>query len=202
MGYSKSVMPVRRSNARTTVLSRAQQGRQVQGHLAEVEASLGGVESASARLVPLTETSDDPDYAAQLAGILTAAGRHAESDPWRQHAAIHYDDLVIQHPAAFADHARRISSRRWCRSPPCTRAGSVESAGPLDAPSPRACCAGRRIGRPRRTWEVVLETWPVAIETSRISQTSSTPARSASEPLSAALRTHRHPGSFQDLQDR
>src|SRR5271166_301834 len=39
------------------------------------------------------------------------------------------------------------------------------------------------------------------IGTLRISQTSSTPARSASEPLSATLRTHRHPGSFQDLQD-
>ena len=43
------------------------------GHLAEVEAQLGEIDSAVARLYPLALSSDDPDYAAQLARIL--AGR-------------------------------------------------------------------------------------------------------------------------------
>ena len=46
-----------------------------QGHLAEVEAALGETDSAIARLRPLTLTSDDPDYAAQLARILGEVGR-------------------------------------------------------------------------------------------------------------------------------
>src|SRR5262249_42673548 len=41
-----------------------------QGHLAEVEAELGEPEAAIARLNPLALSSDDPDYAAQLARIL------------------------------------------------------------------------------------------------------------------------------------
>src|SRR5262249_34839907 len=41
-----------------------------QGHLAEVDAELGEPEAAIARLTPLASSSDDPDYAAQLARIL------------------------------------------------------------------------------------------------------------------------------------
>ena len=48
-----------------------------QGHLAEVEAALGETDSAIARLRPLTISSDDPDYAAQLARILSEVGRVA-----------------------------------------------------------------------------------------------------------------------------
>ena len=40
------------------------------GHIAEVEAELGESESAVARLHSLAVSSDDPDYAAQLARIL------------------------------------------------------------------------------------------------------------------------------------
>ncbi len=76
-----------------------------QGHLAEVEAELGETESALARLYSLAVTSDDPDYAAQLARILGAAGRSHESRRWCRLAARRYDDLVARHPAAFADHA-------------------------------------------------------------------------------------------------
>ena len=77
----------------------------VQGHLAEVEAALGETDSAIARLQPLTISSDDPDYPAQLARILTEVGRVDEARQWRARAATRYDELVARHPEAFADHA-------------------------------------------------------------------------------------------------
>jgi tetratricopeptide (TPR) repeat protein len=76
-----------------------------QGHLAEVEAALGDVESALARLLPLTRSSDDPDYPAALAHILAKAGRAGEAARWRSFAAARYEDLIARHPDAFADHA-------------------------------------------------------------------------------------------------
>ena len=76
-----------------------------QGHLAEVEAELGDIESALARLYSVAVSSDDPDYAAQLARILGDAGRGHESRQWRRVAAARYDELVASHPEAFADHA-------------------------------------------------------------------------------------------------
>jgi tetratricopeptide (TPR) repeat protein len=76
-----------------------------QGHLAEVESALGDVENAIARLLPLTASSDDPDYVAQLARILSEVGRDEEACEWRALAAVRYDDLVARHPDAFADHA-------------------------------------------------------------------------------------------------
>ena len=76
-----------------------------QGHLAEVEAALGETDSAIARLHPLTISSDDPDYPAQLARILTEVGRAQEAREWRAQAAARYDELVARHPEAFADHA-------------------------------------------------------------------------------------------------
>jgi tetratricopeptide (TPR) repeat protein len=78
---------------------------QAQGHLAEVEAELGEVATAVARLFPLAMSSDDPDYAAQLARILRDAGRADESRHWCEHAAARYDELVVRYPEAFADHA-------------------------------------------------------------------------------------------------
>lgn len=76
-----------------------------QGHLAEVEADLGQVEAAIARLLPLTRSSDDPDYAGTLARILVRAGRASEAAPWFERAGRGYAELVSNHPAAFADHA-------------------------------------------------------------------------------------------------
>ncbi len=76
-----------------------------QGHLAEVEAALGETDSAIARLHSLTISSDDPDYAAQLARILSEVGRAREANEWRARAATRYDELVARHPEAFADHA-------------------------------------------------------------------------------------------------
>src|SRR5262249_15600062 len=46
-----------------------------QGHLGEVEAVLGNRARAIELLRPLAESSDDPDYAAQLARILAEAGQ-------------------------------------------------------------------------------------------------------------------------------
>jgi tetratricopeptide (TPR) repeat protein len=76
-----------------------------QGHLAEVEADLGNSESALARLYPLAVSSDDPDYAAQLARILGEMGWSDESGIWRRWAADRYDELTTTHREAFADHA-------------------------------------------------------------------------------------------------
>lgn len=76
-----------------------------QGHLAEVEAASGETDSAITRLLPLTESSDDPDYAAQLARILREVGRADEADVWRDRAARRYEDLVVRHLEAYADHA-------------------------------------------------------------------------------------------------
>jgi hypothetical protein len=78
---------------------------QAQGHLAEVEAELGNIEAAIALLCPLGATSDDPDYAAQLARILADAGRAEDSHFWRQLAAARYEVLLALHPEAYADHA-------------------------------------------------------------------------------------------------
>jgi len=76
-----------------------------QGHLAEVEADLGEPEAAIARLYPLAASSDDPDYAAQLARILGEMGRNDEARGWFLSAANRYDELTAAHPEAFADHA-------------------------------------------------------------------------------------------------
>jgi tetratricopeptide (TPR) repeat protein len=76
-----------------------------QGHLAEVEAAQGNAKTAVALLYPLAASSDDPDYAAQLSGILADAGSAEDSSYWRKLAAARYDELVALHPEAFADHA-------------------------------------------------------------------------------------------------
>jgi tetratricopeptide (TPR) repeat protein len=75
------------------------------GHLAEVGAALGQREAAIARLRPLAASSDDPEYAAQLAGVLSDAGQEQEARDWRAKAAARYDELIARHPAAFVDHA-------------------------------------------------------------------------------------------------
>ena len=75
------------------------------GHLAEVEAALGETDAAIGRLRPLTISSDDPEYPAQLARILGEAGRVEEAREWRDRAAARYDELVARHLEAFADHA-------------------------------------------------------------------------------------------------
>jgi tetratricopeptide (TPR) repeat protein len=75
------------------------------GHLAEVDAALGDRDAAIHRLRQLTVASDDPEYAASLAGVLSDAGHLDEAEQWRSSAAAHYDELVFRHPEAFVDHA-------------------------------------------------------------------------------------------------
>lgn len=89
----------------TAALERLPQYATAQGHFAEVLAAQGKHERALALLLPLAESSDDPDYAAQLARILGESGRGEEARPWRAIAARRYDDLTARHPEAFADHA-------------------------------------------------------------------------------------------------
>lgn len=76
-----------------------------QGHLAEVEAELGNIATAIALLRPLAISSDDPDFASQLARILADTGNATDSSCWRQLAAARYEELIALHPEAFADHA-------------------------------------------------------------------------------------------------
>jgi hypothetical protein len=73
--------------------------------LAEIEAAVGQTETALDRLRSLTIVSDDPDYSASLARILSEVGRTKEAHWWRARAATRYDELVASHPEAFADHA-------------------------------------------------------------------------------------------------
>ncbi|WAU82531.1 tetratricopeptide repeat protein [Streptomyces sp. Qhu-G9] len=75
------------------------------GHLAEVDLLLGDPEAAVAHLRPLVETSDDPEYSSHLALVLRVAGRYQEAQQWRDRAAERYDELVLRHPEAYADHA-------------------------------------------------------------------------------------------------
>jgi tetratricopeptide (TPR) repeat protein len=75
------------------------------GHLAEVDAALGAGDAAIDRLHPLAASSDDPEYAARLAGVLSDAGYPQEAEHWRISAAARYDELVLCHPEAFVDRA-------------------------------------------------------------------------------------------------
>lgn len=76
-----------------------------QGHLAEVDAALGDPAAAIQRLRPLAASSENPEYAAQLARILGDLGRPEESGCLRAQAARRYDELVARHVEAFAGHA-------------------------------------------------------------------------------------------------
>jgi len=75
------------------------------GHLAEVDAALGARDTAIDRLRPLALSSDDPEYAASLAHMLSDAGHPQEAEHWRISAAARYDELMLRHPGAFVDHA-------------------------------------------------------------------------------------------------
>ena len=75
------------------------------GHRAEVDAALGARDAAINRLRPLAASSDDPEYAASLASVLSGAGQPVEAEQWRMSAAARYDELVVRHPEAFVDHA-------------------------------------------------------------------------------------------------
>ena len=114
-----------------------------QGHLAEVEAELGETDSAIVRLYRLAMSSDDPDYAAQLARILGETGQDGESRHWCQLAAARFEELVASRPEAFADHAAEF----WLGAGADPRQGAPvgrnECGSSQHAARPRAPGAGR-----------------------------------------------------------
>jgi tetratricopeptide (TPR) repeat protein len=69
------------------------------------EAAMGRYERAMALLQQQAHSSDDPEYAAQLARLLKEMGQLDEAHHWREIAAARYDELMVRHPEAFADHA-------------------------------------------------------------------------------------------------
>jgi hypothetical protein len=69
------------------------------------EAALGRYERAIALLRQQANSSDDPEYASHLARLLKEVGQLDEARHWREVAAARYDELMVRHPEAFADHA-------------------------------------------------------------------------------------------------
>lgn len=63
---------------------------------------------AIALLEPLTRSSDDPEYAAQLASLFAVTRRGAEAAALRAQARVRYEALLARAPEAFADHAARF----------------------------------------------------------------------------------------------
>jgi tetratricopeptide (TPR) repeat protein len=84
-------------------LEQAREGSQVT-HTGE-EAAVGRYERAIALLRQQAHSSDDPEYASQLARLLKEVGQLDEAHHWREVAAARYDELMVRHPEAFADHA-------------------------------------------------------------------------------------------------
>jgi tetratricopeptide (TPR) repeat protein len=77
-------------------------------HLAEVEAAAGRTEKAIALVRAALERSDDPEYQAQLAGLLRGAGKESEAEQWLAKARVGFEHWTTRHPLAFADHAVRF----------------------------------------------------------------------------------------------
>ena len=68
-------------------------------------AVVGRYERAITLLRQQANSSDDPEYASQLARLLKEVGQLDEAQHWRDIAAARYDELMVRHPEAFADHA-------------------------------------------------------------------------------------------------
>jgi len=75
------------------------------GHRAEVALARGQVNVAMAHLMPLLETSDDPEYRAMYAEVLAARGEHEAAMSQAARAALEYELLLARRPEAYADHA-------------------------------------------------------------------------------------------------
>ena len=94
------------------------------GHLAEVDAALGARDAAIDRLRPLAASSDDPEYAASLAGVLSDAGQPVEAEQWRISAAARYDELVAAPSGGLRRSRGRILAHGGWRSAKGAPAGS------------------------------------------------------------------------------
>jgi len=87
----------------TEALEQAREGSQVT-HTGE-EAAVRRYGWATTLLRQQANSSDDPEYASQLARLLKEMGQLDEAHHWREVAATRYDELMVRHPEAFADHA-------------------------------------------------------------------------------------------------
>jgi tetratricopeptide (TPR) repeat protein len=103
------------------------------GQLAEIEAALGDVEAAIARLRPLAQGCDDPDYAARLARVLEGAGQADEAGAWRERAARRYRELVSAHAEAFT---YRAAALERSSSGQISSQGSPAAGGAERVPGP------------------------------------------------------------------
>lgn len=74
------------------------------GHRAEVALARGQLNFGMTLIIPLLETSDDPEYRAVYAEILAARG-DSKAASEAQHAAADYELLLARRPEAYADHA-------------------------------------------------------------------------------------------------
>ena len=75
------------------------------GHRAEVALARGHLDVATTLITPLIEISDDPEYRAIHAEILTARGDDAGAASEAERAAAVYESLLARRPEAYADHA-------------------------------------------------------------------------------------------------
>ena len=75
------------------------------GHLGEVEAALGHIDDAIARLRAVAAIAEDPDPEGQLCRILRESGRDHEARGCKARVAARYSDSLKRHPEAFWDHA-------------------------------------------------------------------------------------------------
>jgi tetratricopeptide (TPR) repeat protein len=103
-------------------------------HLAEIHANQDQTGGAEALLVPVL-SSRDPEVRWRLADVLIAQGRFEEAKTHLDAARCGFDDLLLKHPLAFADHAAEfyVDSGNDCR-----RALELARANVANRPTRRA----------------------------------------------------------------
>jgi tetratricopeptide (TPR) repeat protein len=75
------------------------------GHRAEVALARGHLDLARSLIMPVLDTSDDPEYRATYAEILGACGECEAAATEAARAAAAYEALLARRPEAYADHA-------------------------------------------------------------------------------------------------
>jgi tetratricopeptide (TPR) repeat protein len=75
------------------------------GHRAEVALARGRLKVATTLIMPVLETSDDPEYRATYAEILAARSEAQAAAREAERAAAAYELLLARRPEAYADHA-------------------------------------------------------------------------------------------------
>ncbi|WP_280155023.1 tetratricopeptide repeat protein [Piscinibacter sp. XHJ-5] len=75
------------------------------GHRAEVAIARGRLDAALALVGPLLEVSDDPEYRAVYAQVLSALGERHAAAREAERAASGYERLLARRPEAYAHHA-------------------------------------------------------------------------------------------------